>query len=307
MKSIKNKSKKILMTVLELVIAAAIIFYLVLMPVKITSHLERNAYNKILKPDMPEETFILTIWHIVDFKPYTGSLGSFFNAYCVDFEKVNNGIFAESTAMTLEEYNERTARGESADIYSFPLSIMNDMDLLCYEAGEHEFLFDTEEYGIVNGERSAIPYALSGSFLVGNSELMQKNNIDFTADNIESLSVSAGDNESFLEKKESLTVMDAGTLGATERKYEAGKGFRIEALPLESSARLIQLIGISEKIADEKKEAAVSYVEGICESKRIEKLCALGMIPTVECEEAKIEFQCNYIRAYYEMITQKQN
>lgn len=300
-----NKRKNILILLVEITAVSLMILYLVFMPKTIMSRLEENAYNKIFKPDLKNEAFMLDVWHIVEFKPHTGSLNSYFSEYSLEFEKNNKGVFINNAAMTVEEYYERINRGERADVYSFPASQEDKINLLSFEEDETEgLLFNSEKHGIKGGRRTAIPYALFGSFIVGNSELLQKKNMEFTLENIENLRSNMGDNEQFLNKKECLTIADVGTLGSMERKYESGKGFRIDALPLKENSEQLQLLGVAADIQEKKKDTAFNYIMGLNNAKWVEKLCKMGVIPTVKCDEAKIEFQNSYVRAYYEMIIQ---
>lgn len=304
----KIENKSIYVAAVELSVFAAIILYLVFMPNIIASKLEVNAYNEFLKVEVPEETFILNVWHIVEFKPHTGSLNNFFKEYSLGFEKSHKGVFAESTAMTVEEYEERIDRGERADIYSFPLSLLPKMEFKAFENTQtvQSLLFDTYGCGMTNGERMALPYALSGSFFVGNSELLEKENIGFTADNINELKSKAQDGEAFLNREAAVTVMNAGELGSFERRIEAGKGFDVAVLPnLNSAERLIQLIGISKDTENKKTDAAAEYISGLFENEWVKKLSELGLIPTFECEGEKMEFKNPYVRSYYELLCEK--
>lgn len=295
----KNKALLIIQALI-LVVAVA---YLVFMPQKISMHFEDNMYNEWLKRKMPDETHVLTLWHIVEFKPFSGSLSSYFSDYSKKFEKMNKGVFIESLTMTTDEYEERIGRGESADIYSFPLSLIDSVPIKSAVYREKTYLFDTSKYGSENGERRAVPYALSGSFLVGNSEKLQKDNIEFSRQNIDFLMENISENEEFLTGKAQLTVVDAGTLGTYVRKYESGKGFMVDAIPIIEEERLLQFLGISDTLDGKRRELATAFIDELFDKEQTEKLCKIGLIPTVENEEATKKFENQYIEELYKLVS----
>ena len=64
---------------------------------------------------------IIEVWHIVGFKPYRGSLGSWVSNTAKQLEKRHSGVYLEVDSITMEEYEARIARGEQPDVFSFPL------------------------------------------------------------------------------------------------------------------------------------------------------------------------------------------
>ncbi|MBQ9832283.1 MAG: hypothetical protein IJO48_00975 [Clostridia bacterium] len=302
MKKVGEKKKKYIWIIGDIMLLCLIAVYLIMMPQVILEQLEENPYNEFIKTDYPEKASVLTLWHIVEFKPYSGSLSSYFTQYSSQFEKKHNGVFAEVSAMTVDEYRERVKRGESADIYSFPLSLSDEMPLCAVPYDEKKYSFPVSGYGIVSGERIAVPYALSGEFLVCNSAMIQKKDIQINKENAAEFAEGAEAQELFLEGKAAMTVMDAGTLGTTERRYNSGKGFAVEAYPMASEYTLVQLIGISKDADKIDKENAAAYIDELFSKEQTEKLCSLGMIPVIECDDANIEFESVYIRQLYELL-----
>ena len=79
--------------------ALLVLAYLVIMP----GYLLQQPRDWTLKKQQEnQETFagIITLWHIVDFKPYAGSLGTWLSDRAATFEKRHFGVFINAVSYT---------------------------------------------------------------------------------------------------------------------------------------------------------------------------------------------------------------
>ncbi|MEE0766020.1 MAG: hypothetical protein UIK34_00550, partial [Christensenellales bacterium] len=156
--------------------ALLVLAYLVIMP----GYLLQQPRDWTLKKQQEnQETFagIITLWHIVDFKPYAGSLGTWLSDRAATFEKRHFGVFMNVTAMTVEECAARMERGERADVYSFPMGwgyMERFAPLPELETAVKPALAGT---GSQDGTAYGVPYAMSGYFLLINSRLEQEKGV----------------------------------------------------------------------------------------------------------------------------------
>ena len=97
--------------------------YLIYMPGYVMEQVQDSSTyrERLLKTENERYTGVITVWHIVGFKPYIGSLSTWLGDVAKRVEKAHFGVFTEITGMTNEEYEQRVLRGERADVYSFPM------------------------------------------------------------------------------------------------------------------------------------------------------------------------------------------
>ena len=295
--------------------ALLVVAYLVFMPGYI---LQQPRDWTLKKQQENQEPFsgIITLWHIVDFKPYTGSLGTWLSDRAAAFEKKHFGVFINVTAMTVEECAARMERGERADIYSFPMGwgymerfmALPELDVTMRPALAHSGSQDGTAYGI--------PYAMSGYFLLINSRLEQEKGVSLPDDGwqaslqaaAEQLTFTYGKRttqqyglsgdpilaallgytgevapySSFSGETAAMALADARAVGDLERQQSVGKGFTFRALPLKNYTDLVQYLGIARDTAAEKIPYIQDYFQIVLGEDNQEKLLDLGLLPAIE-------------------------
>ena len=98
----------------------AIIAFMVLSPGYIAAH-RRNLTQQYRQQSTESYQGIISLWHIVGFKSYQGSMGAWLEKAAAALEKKHKGVYFEVESMTFSDYEARRERGEKADMYSFPL------------------------------------------------------------------------------------------------------------------------------------------------------------------------------------------
>ena len=295
--------------------ALLVLAYLVIMP----GYLLQQPRDWTLKKQQEnQETFagIITLWHIVDFKPYAGSLGTWLSDRPATFEKRHFGVFINVTAMTVEECAARMERGERADVYSFPMGwgyMERFAPLPELETAVKPALAGT---GSQDGTAYGVPYAMSGYFLLINSRLEQEKGVTLSEGDwqaglqeaADTLTFTYGKREtqqyglsgepilaallgytgelaaysSFSSEAAAMALTDARAAGDLERQQSEGKGFTFQALPLEGYTDLVQYLGIAQDTAEEKRPYIQDYLNIVLSEESQEKLLDLGLLPAIE-------------------------
>lgn len=240
---------------------------------------------------------IIRLWHIVGFKPKTGSLSSWLGKAATAVEKRHRGVYFEVEGMTAEEYEARRKRGERADVYSFPSGWRHPEELKPQEAAPENTRGNLAETGRFNGSLYAVPYAASGYFLAVNSRLMQERglNADMLKDAVRSGTVEiAGDAvvaciygasgslhsiEDFRNEKTIAAFVDARETGDMERRLQEGKGFLFELYDCTNYTDLVQYIGVDRETTETMAGYIQELVDYILAGERQSSLSELGLMP----------------------------
>lgn len=62
--------------IISLIMATAMVLYVIFIPQYLQDQLERDPYREWISPNDEPYSGIINVWHIVGFKPYLGSVGS---------------------------------------------------------------------------------------------------------------------------------------------------------------------------------------------------------------------------------------
>ena len=124
--------------------------------------LEMQTYDEKFSAEEEAYTGILTVWHVVGFKPYSGSMGTTLASIAKDVERAHYGVFFDVIAMDEAEYMQRTERGEVPDIISFPIGLCYPEQLSPLAGISIETL---SEERCAAGQWNEIPYALPLSLI----------------------------------------------------------------------------------------------------------------------------------------------
>lgn len=325
--------------IISLIMATAIVLYVIFIPQYLQDQLERDPYREWISPNDEPYSGIINVWHIVGFKPYLGSVGSWLKNRAHVIEARHYGVFFEVTAMTVEECSDRMQKGEKADIYSFP-SGWCAADMLRELEPETEYSLIGRLAGSGNsGDKIlAVPYLYSGYMLSVNTSIAAEKGVTMPDDRIASVDwlknavkeldykrgkkqehvyglsghkqVAAmlgingeiAEYERFRAQEASMAITDIRAVGDHERRIAAGNGFSFEICAVPYYTDLIQYIGIASDIEDIKVKYALELIDVILSEKAQKALETLGMFPVIETE-SPVEFEQSSVELLYSKMT----
>jgi|GEM_PF-125618 hypothetical protein len=312
----------------KLVAAALIAAYLLFMPEYLDEALKTRTYDEKFSPEEEPYTGILTVWHVVGFKPHSGSLGTALTSIAKGVERKHYGVFFDVVAMDEAEYAERIARGETPDLISFPLGLCYPEQLSALDAIPVEGLSEARRsVGTWEGTAYALPYAMSAHVLLVNTGLFQERGAALPEGKKRDAAWISEAAQTFLAaqasgKRKQLPALSgnavyAAALGLTGEVAEydvfkagnaamavadlraaselqtlqtAGKGFAFEASVLPGGTSLVQMIGLANGISAEKRPYALALIECLFSENAWKQLSQRGLIAmTGKPEEAGFE------------------
>ena len=298
-----NRKQTVLSLIMTIIMAAFMVFspkYIMSSRTPLT--LQQNKENK------EEYQGIITVWHIVGFKPYRGSLGNWVSNTAKQLEKKHSGVYLEVDSITMEEYESRIARGERPDVYSYPLGSVYAEQLCELNIDFPAMRGNLAGIGQYDGRMYGVPYGASGYLIVHNQQLMQERGAD-----TESISLllstgeanTAGDPvqaciwgingevrpvEDFLQKKAVSAFMDARAAGDLFYKVQNGKGFPFETVSCSNYSELVQLIGINVETESAKLSYIYEFMDMCLSADNQQKLMDIGIMPAIaEIEREKVD------------------
>lgn len=261
------------------------------------------------------ETFsgIITLWHIVGFKPYQGSMGTWLSDKAAAFERKHFGIFINVTAMTPEEFEARIERGERADAYSFPLGWGYAERFQPLPGLKADLLPSLAETGVQGDAAYALPYAMSGYLLLSNSRLEQEKGVSLSEDSwraelqgaVDTLTYTYGKKhrqrygmagselmaallglhcqvaplEAFKGESAALCLGDIRDAGDLDRLQTVGKGFTYRAWPVSNYTDLVQYLAIARDTEEAKVPYIRAYFELLLRPDQQASLLEQGLLP----------------------------
>ncbi len=273
--------------------------------------LQTNIYRSWLENKKPEWTGIITLWHVAGFKTYQGSISSFLEQRAAAYEAAHRGVYWKVLAMTPEEMQERCARGERPDAWSFALGALypeqlsafsSEIEIPALRSGLAPALSDGAVYGL--------PYLYSGYFLLCNTQLLQKSKLEWpdtgqiewlretlaaapdtallAGDPIIAVQLSLkGEPEQysrFQSKKVPLAVADARAAGDLMRKLSGKGGFTFEYAAIGGYTPQVQYIAADAKADAQRRLHIEAFACALLEETAQQKLTALGALPVIETE-----------------------
>ena len=277
----RNKSNRISRRWASAVGLVLMLCYLLVMPSVLFPRLGINQYKEWLSPSIEPHSGILSVWHIVSFKPSTGSLGAWLKSRAKEYSKDLVGIYFEVETYTVSEAEERMASGREPDILSFANGTHSAQGLLTIN-GEYQYDISSGTYG---GALIAVPYCASGNLLLYKSGLHGSTE--------EELLQRAGTVEDFKKGRADACIADARATGDMYRAWLDGSGEAFEAMPIKGENSLVQYLAITTSVEPELNRYAQGFIEYIGSSKVQSKLTSLGLIPMNKSAECKYETEWN--------------
>ncbi|MBR3299836.1 MAG: hypothetical protein IKI64_11680 [Clostridia bacterium] len=269
---------------------AAMLLLLVMLPKYASGLLSAHDPLEYFRPHKEAYSGTISIWHAVGFKPYSGSMGAWLEKYAKRIEKRHFGVFFDLKAMSAEEARTRIGKGEFPDIISFPAGLLQGSELrpMQLEAGEPD---------AVGGEKApkAIPLAASCELILycpdstelpesGPSEEMAR---EFTF-------------EQFKLGKAPCCICDVRGAGDMQRLLERNKAKLFSVMPFKTDTELVQYLGISQALSEEKEQYARELLELLMSSSAQNELAELGLLPLALTDEA--EFEQSFLDEAYSLI-----
>ncbi|HWS28947.1 MAG TPA: hypothetical protein VN512_02410 [Clostridia bacterium] len=305
-------------------VALCIAAYLIWMPPYIDRGLKADPYSQWVMPEEEGYTGILTVWHIVGFKPYTGSGGDWLKDRAKEFEKRHTGVYIEVFSMDAEECEARFLRGESADIYSFPLGWGYAEQFLPLDSRFSGLMSGLLETGEQDGVLYAVPFMVSGYTLMTNTRLLQERQVILpeevtpewlnvaaakltyetgtrkkvkydglsgspVASKLAGAAVPVADYSVFKSQRAGMAVTDLRAAGDLTRLQSTDKGFAFDALPVYNYTDLVQYLGIARGIDERKLAYAYEFLEIALSEKAQATLMSLCVFPVKELPEVSYE------------------
>lgn len=266
------------------------IAYLVYMPRVLNEALGREYYREWLEPGGEEFSGTIIVWHVVGFKPYIGSLGSWMGRQASHIEKEHFGVYFEVTSMTEDEAMSLLSEGKRPDVFSVPLG-------WCSEDGIREL--DTPEEkidvssGLDNAKLKAIPYAASGMLL-----LYDPVKLNPALDGLEGLN--PGTIEDFKIRKTDCCTADVRAAGDLYRAALSGKAEPFDAVPYSDETSLVQYLCVNSDVDPGKLPYIHALIERVVSAQSQESLCELGLMPMNL--DVKLEYEQPFLNELFERL-----
>lgn len=271
--------------IISIALIPLIALFIVQLPNYAAYELHRNRFNEWLMHEDEPFSGSISIWHIVEFKPYIGSLGNLLKAAAELIEKKHFGVYLNIEAMSADEAEGRMAGGEYPDVISFPAGFNDESILQALDAADVEIFESLTECSIgrVNSTTYALPYAASCRLLL---YYPAKYTPDETLDIGSALMYSF---EDFKKGTVPCCIADARAAGDLLRSVLAGKAEYFEAAPFEDTTELVQYFGICNCCAEEKMPYIIEFFASIYSKHNREAICDLGLLPIGFGDECKYE------------------
>jgi len=301
-----------LKTALRVILAAACAAFLLFSPPHLRAALSSDPYRAFFLPERPAWNGILTLWHVVGFKPYQGSVTAYLESCVATYEKANPGIYVEVLGMDPAGMEERLDRGERPDIWSFSCGSLYPEQLAPLNLTEVPDFVGNLRPAAWEGVTYAVPYLYSGHFLLGNPLRVQDAGLSWpgaegvTAEYLQTaldaalggrpqLTVTAFDGArlglageaspegDFTAGQVALRIGDARAAGdLSRRQTNDPKAFTFDAMPLSDGfTDQVQYLGLAAGIDEDAAVHARALIGTFLESRAQGKIAALGAMPAV--------------------------
>lgn len=259
----KSAIKRRTVSAILLVLSAAAVFVL---PYFFKSGFENDPFGDFYKLDREPSVGVITVWHIVSFKPYVGSLGTWIEKRAKEFLSAYNNLYFDIRSFSGDEAEAEYLRGVKPDIISF-----------AYGKLDPGFLKKNEDQ-----QPYAFPYCASGEVLLFDP---------FKADpnNFAELTERAGSAQDFKSGKVISCITDVRGAGDLYRAQIMGKCPYFEVTALGGKPELVQYIGIISTVADEKLPYVMAFIDYITGSEAQSSLTSIGLFPFSDAIEVKYE------------------
>lgn len=293
--------------------AAAVAAFMVIMSIQAYKEL----FVREIETPVKQRTGIINVWHVVKYKPYSGSVSTIMADAARKLEKKEYGVFYSVEGMTEEEYTRRIERGEKPDVVSFPAGLIDADGLSELDAGNYaEISGELLRAGSSEGRLYAMPYAQSPCVLIENNELSKKIGVSLDEGSVDTATILAAvngadgsaikqsilsgraerwaligaqgecrDTAAFKEGKAALCIDDVRTARELSMLSERGKGFNYTVHGITGQYGNAQLIAIPYTEDEWVKEHAEKLIQLLLTPKYSLKIAQTGLYPSAPYED----------------------
>ena len=314
---------------LRVIVAVALIAFLVLSPPRLLQALGHDYYKEWLAGEREDWSGVITLWHVVGFKPAQGSVTAYIESIAAKYEREHKGIYIEVLGLSPEAVTERLSRGERPHLWSFPAGGLDLNELKPLFISAPSFAGDlaplkTEE------EMRALPFLYSGYFLLGNTVLIQElglawpesNDPDVLRETLQAamnarstgrygavcapehiakhlwLKGTLAQDGDFKAGQVPFLIGDARAFGDLTRKMATG-GFTFDAMPLGGYTDLVQYLGVDKSASGGYFDHGQAFLQLLLEPNSQAKLTSLGALPAVAHTE-KLLYADGQLQSFYD-------
>lgn len=299
--------------------------FLALSPGWLVKNLARNPYLEWHEKTPPSWQGRITLWHIASFRTYQGKVTEHLKKRAYAYCKQHYNVHIDVTGLTVEQYLERTARGEFPDAYSFQTGLLYREQLRNFTPDTGRLLPNVPP-AQAEGRVYAVPYLMSGYFLAGNTQLMANRGVSLPKEAdpalLQELTDACGDpvlsmppvlaaraglvcsllpEEDFLSGKGMLALLDARKLGDLNRA--AGQNMALETLPWPAYTDEVFYIGPAKTADDGQAAALADFADFLLSDGEQARLTALGAMPVTKAPP-DTAFSEPLLSAYYQSLTE---
>ncbi len=293
--------------------SAAVAAFMVIMSIQAYKEL----FVREIEPPVKQRTGIINVWHVVKYKPYSGSVSTIMADAARRLEKKEYGVFYSVEGMTEEEYIKRIGRGEKPDVISFPAGLIDADGLSELDAENYaEISGELLRAGSSEGRLYAIPYEQSPCVLIENNELSKKIGISLDEGDVDAAAILAAvngadgsaikqsilsgraerwamigaegecrDTAAFKEGKAALCIDDVRTARELSMLSERGKGFNYTVHGITGQYGNAQLIAIPYTEDEWVREHAEKLIQLLITPKYSLKIAQTGLYPSAPYED----------------------
>ncbi|HWR23940.1 MAG TPA: hypothetical protein VN366_10760 [Feifaniaceae bacterium] len=316
-------------TALRAVVAVALIAFLVLSPPRLLEALGHDYYKEWLSGTREDWNGVITLWHVVGFKPAQGSITAYIESVAAKYEKEHKGIYIEVLGLAPEAAAERLSRGERPHLWSFPAGGLDLNELKTLAVSAPAFAGDLKTLAAEDGTR-ALPFLYSGYFLLGNTVLIQElglawpesNDPDVLRETLQAamdarstgrygavcapehiarrlwLKGALAQDGDFKAGQVPFLIGDARAFGDLTRKMATG-GFTFDAMPLGGYTDLVQYLGVDKSASGGYSDHGQAFLQLLLEPNAQAKLTSLGALPAVAHTE-KLLYADGQLQSFYD-------
>ncbi len=314
---------------LRVIVAVVLIAFLALAPPRLLQALGHDYYKEWLAGTREDWSGVITLWHVVGFKPAQGSITAYIESIAAKYERAHKGIYIEVLGLTPEAVAERLSRGERPHLWSFPAGGLDLDELAPLSISTPAFAGDLAPLTNDNTPR-ALPFLYSGYFLLGNTVLVQELGLAWPESNDpevlrETLQAAmnarstgrygavcapehiakrlwlkgplAQDGD-FKAGQVPFLIGDARAFGDLTRKMATG-GFTFDAMPLGGYTDLVQYLGVDKNASGGYLDHGQAVLQLLLDPASQAKLTSLGALPAVKHTE-KLLYADGQLQSFYD-------
>ena len=302
------------MRALRIAVVIAIVLFLALTPGWLLEHLSRDQEEDFFTKPTPAWNGRIELWHIAEFRTYQGSVTDFLQDRADRYwKKKDRGVHIDVIGLTVEQYQDRIARGLTPDAYSFPSGFLYPealqsfpVDTATLKTGLSPARFQDQVY--------AVPILMSGYFLVGNVQLLSANGFLMPEEgSLDPAVLQAALDlkqkvpqlymppilaarlnltgqlaawEQFQKGKVMLAVVDARTLGDLNRS--ASGNLLVESVTFPGYTDQVLYLGAAKGADAHQVKALSDFAAYLLTEEQQQRLTNLGALPTVQLSQAPV-------------------